>query len=348
MNAIDSMAKQWLNLGSKDEYGQQRRIEYRGRNLRASRTGGVSLRAQTKAAGINLTANTSHGVRVSRTIGRNTQLALQNGRLVFRGHYGSGPTKLNLSKTGATVSTRNALGTFNWIKPNRSSAKVLGVQVRGKKAANLQLIFMLFQAVAALVELAIMLFLLLVQIIGVAARWLWGGLREVPFVLRQLRRRLAVWRGRRQLKSGNGGLDARKLPSALTTPEQLLAACACLVLSWGRGKPAEEELQLTTHTLPVTALQQADATLQGWLDTSTGLTDAQGLGIASLLGEAAAEQLPGADLPALLFDLDDLALRDGPKNRLQEDLLAVFADAAGLRLVGRQEAARGQASPDRL
>lgn len=308
----------------------------------------MSLRAQTKAAGIHLTANTTHGVRVSRTIGRNTQLALQNGRLVFHGRYGSGPTKLNLSKTGATVSTRNALGTFNWIKPNRSSAKVLGVQVRGKKAANLQLIFMLFQAVSALVELAIMLFLLLVQIIGVAARWLWGGLREVPFVLRQLRRRLAVWRGRRQLKSSNGGLDARKLPSALTTPEQLLAACACLVLSWGRGKPAEEELQLTTHTLPVTALQQADATLQGCLDTSTGLTDAQGLGIASLLGEAAAEQLPGADLPALLFDLDDLALRDGPKNRLQEDLLAVFADAAGLRLVGRQEAARGQASPDRL
>ena len=339
------MARQWLNLGSKDEYGQQRRIEYRGRNLRASRTGGVSLRAQTKAAGINLTANTNHGVRVSRTIGRNTQLALQNGRLVFRGRYGSGPTKLNLSKTGATVSTRNALGTFNWIKPNRSSAKVLGVQVRGKKAANLQLIFMLLQAVAALVELAIMLFLLLVQAVGVVGRWLWGRLREIPFALRQLRRRVAVWRGRRQLeKTGNTGAVFHRLES----PEQLLAACACLVLSWGRGKPLEEELQLATYTLPVTALQQTDAALQAWLDDGTGLTDAQSLGLASLLGETAAGQLPGADLPALLFDLDDLALQDGPKNQLQEDLLAVFADAAGLRLVSRQEATRGQASPDRL
>ena len=124
-----------FNLGKKDEYGKQRRIEHRGRHLRASRTGGMALRAQAKAAGVNVTANTSTGFRVSGTPMKNTQVALQNGRFVLRGRYGSGPTKLNVSKTGATVSTRNELGSFNWIKPNRSSAKVAGIQVRGKNAA---------------------------------------------------------------------------------------------------------------------------------------------------------------------------------------------------------------------
>lgn len=39
-----------------------------------------------------------------------------------------------------SVSTKNALGTFNWTNPNRSSAKIAGIQRRGKKAANLELI----------------------------------------------------------------------------------------------------------------------------------------------------------------------------------------------------------------
>ena len=144
-----------FNLGSKDEYGRQRRVEHRGRHLRASRTGGVALRAQAKAAGVNVTANTSTGFRVSGTPMTNTQVALQNGRFVLRGRYGDGPTKLNVSKTGATVSTRNALGSFNWIKPNRSSAKIAGVQVRGQNAALLQVIYMLFVGLAMAVQVLI-------------------------------------------------------------------------------------------------------------------------------------------------------------------------------------------------
>ncbi len=70
----------FLNLGKKDEYGRQRRIEHRGRYLRASRTGGVALRAQAKAAGVNFTANTSRGFRVGTTPLKNTQVAFQNGR----------------------------------------------------------------------------------------------------------------------------------------------------------------------------------------------------------------------------------------------------------------------------
>ncbi|MFO8241481.1 MAG: hypothetical protein R6T90_10865, partial [Dissulfuribacterales bacterium] len=127
----------FLNVGKKDEYGKQRRIEHRGKYLRASRTGGVALRAQAKALGANLTANTTHGFRVSTTPLKNTQVALQNGRFVLRGRYSHGPFHFNLSKTGVSASTRNQLGSFNWVKPNRSSAKIFGVQLRGRKAANL-------------------------------------------------------------------------------------------------------------------------------------------------------------------------------------------------------------------
>lgn len=134
------------NLGNKDEYGKQVRIEHRGRYTRVSRTGGVSLRAQAKAAGVNITVNSQHGMRLSKGVAKGTQVAFQNGRFQFRGRYGKGPHKLNISKSGVSVSSRNALGTFNWAKPNRSSAKLFGVQVRGKNAAQLQLLFMLFQA----------------------------------------------------------------------------------------------------------------------------------------------------------------------------------------------------------
>ena len=125
-----------FNIGKTDEYGRQKRIEHRGKYLRASRTGGVSLRAQTKAAGLNVTGSTGRGIRVSTRAAKGTNVALQNGRFRLRGRYGKGPTKLNLSKSGASVSTRNALGTFNWINPNRSSAKIGGVQMREKKIAR--------------------------------------------------------------------------------------------------------------------------------------------------------------------------------------------------------------------
>lgn len=118
------------------DFAKQQRIEHRGKNLRVSRTGGVALRTQAKAAGLTITANSQHGLRVSSRVAKNTQVALQNGRPVLRGRYGSGATRLNLSKSGVSVSTRNPLGTFNWSKPNRSSVKIAGVQLRGKKSCQ--------------------------------------------------------------------------------------------------------------------------------------------------------------------------------------------------------------------
>ncbi len=67
-------------------------LSARAKNLRISRTGGVALRTQVKAAGLIFTANSQHGLRVSTALGKGTQVALQNGRLVLRGRYGRSPT----------------------------------------------------------------------------------------------------------------------------------------------------------------------------------------------------------------------------------------------------------------
>lgn len=191
-----------FNIGKTDQYGRQKRIEHRGKYLRASRTGGVSLRAQTKAAGLNVTGKTRRGIRVSTRAAKRTNVAVQNGRFTLRGRYGKGPTKLNLSKSGMSVSNRNALGTFNWTNPNRSSAKIAGVQMHGKKAANLQLIYLLMMLVVNLVKLGAMLVMWLAQAMVVIGRAVWIGsvsgtqaLVEVGHTLRE-RRRAATASGR--------------------------------------------------------------------------------------------------------------------------------------------------------
>jgi hypothetical protein len=147
----------------KNRDGRLKRVEYRGRYLRASRTGGVALRAQTRAAGINMTANTAHGTRVSTRIAKDTQAAFQNGRFILRGRYGDGPTKLNLSKSGVSVSSKTEIGTVNWFKPRYSSAKIGGVQVRGKNAIYLHLIVGLFQIAAYLLLFLAQVLVILMQ-----------------------------------------------------------------------------------------------------------------------------------------------------------------------------------------
>ena len=108
-----------LGVGKKDRDGRQVRIEHRGKYLRASRTGGVALRASARASGVGLTVNSSHGVRVSTAVAPGLQVAMQNNQFVLRGRYSSGPLNLNLSKSGVSASVKNSVGTFNFIRPNR-------------------------------------------------------------------------------------------------------------------------------------------------------------------------------------------------------------------------------------
>jgi hypothetical protein len=139
-----------FGFGKKDEDGKQVRIEHRGKYTRASRTGGVAVRAEQKVGPVNLTANSSKGVRASTRIANGTRVALQNGRFQLIGRWRAGPLGFNLSKTGVSASLKNKAGTFNFLKPQYSSFKFAGVQLRGKKAAQLQLIYMLIMAAAVL------------------------------------------------------------------------------------------------------------------------------------------------------------------------------------------------------
>ena len=133
-----------FGFGRKDANADQVRVEHRGRNTRASRTGGASVRAQGKIGKTNATVNSKHGLRLSRKVAKGTQLSLQNGRLGVRGRYGKGRLKTNLSKSGLSFSWRARRGSFNITRPARSSFKIAGMQFRGKTAVNLHLLFGVF------------------------------------------------------------------------------------------------------------------------------------------------------------------------------------------------------------
>ena len=146
-----------FGIGKKDKDGKQVRIEHRSKHIRASRTGGVAARAEKKIGDVNLTVNTAKGVRINTRIAKGTRAAMQNGRLQLIGRWKSGPIGFNLSKTGVSASYKNEAGTFNFIKPQYSSIKFGGIQVRGKQAALIHTVYILFVALGTLLMLAIKL-----------------------------------------------------------------------------------------------------------------------------------------------------------------------------------------------
>lgn len=127
-----------FGFGRKDRQGRQVRLEHRGRNLRASRTGGLAARAGTRAGPVNATINSAHGLRLSTRLAKGTHVAMQRGRFRLQGRWNAGPLGFNLSKSGVSASLRTQTGTFNFLKPRYSSFKFAGIQVRGKNAAYLQ------------------------------------------------------------------------------------------------------------------------------------------------------------------------------------------------------------------
>jgi hypothetical protein len=120
----------------------KKRIEYRGKNVRISRTRGIAATKTIKGDGFSATLNTNHGVRLHKRLFRGARMGFQRGNFQFIGRYNSGPFNFNISKGGVSTSIKNTRGSFNLFKPNYSSFKLGGVQVRGKNAANLQLIYL--------------------------------------------------------------------------------------------------------------------------------------------------------------------------------------------------------------
>ncbi len=329
----------FLNIGRKDKYGKQRRIEHRGKYLRASRTGGVALRAQEKALGASLTANTKHGFRVSTTPLKNTQVALQNGRFVLRGRYSNGPFQFNLSKTGVSASTRNRLGSFNWVKPNRSSAKIFGVQLRGRKAANMQMIYMLFTAVAVIFGILINLFIRFLEILIIIPGLVYRAAVASPYGSSML---IRGWRNRRLSKrvARLEGVMGRDMDS--WQEEELIAGAVLILAAWGRGNKATEiipvlELAIAEHAQDGT-LQRSREALRGTAlkmenyreETAADPNDP--LAILAMLASRLADRIQEQELPEILLEADELILKDGVRTVLQDRMLEVFGDFANLHL----------------
>ena len=142
------------STNSKDKNSPSKRIEYRGENVRVSRTGGISATKTFKADGVGATINTKHGLRLHKRLFKGARMGFQNGNFQFIGRYKSGPFNFNVSKNGFSTSLKNKRGSYNILKPNYSSFKLRGVQVRGKNAATLQLLFLAFGLLMAIFKLS--------------------------------------------------------------------------------------------------------------------------------------------------------------------------------------------------
>lgn len=162
-----------FGLGKKGKDGKQVRIEHRGKYTRASRTGGVAVRAEEKLGPVSLTANSSKGFRASSRIANGTRVALQNGRFQLIGRWRSGPLGFNLSKTGVSASVKNKAGTFNFLKPQYSSFKLGGIQLRGRRAAELQMIYMLIMAAVFAVIFGAKLIIFVLWLLALPILFIW-------------------------------------------------------------------------------------------------------------------------------------------------------------------------------
>ena len=127
---------------SKNKDKPSKRIEYKGENVRVSSTGGVSTTKTFKEDGVGATINTKHGLRLHKRLFKGARMGFQNGNFQFIGRYNSGPFNFNISKNGVSTSLKKKRGSYNVLKPNYSSFKFGGVQVRGKNAATFQMIYM--------------------------------------------------------------------------------------------------------------------------------------------------------------------------------------------------------------
>ncbi|ADC71623.1 conserved hypothetical protein [Thioalkalivibrio sp. K90mix] len=322
-----------LKVGEKDRDGRQKRIEHTGRYLRASRTGGLSLRAQTRAAGINLTGNTNHGVRVSTRLAKNTQVAFQNGRFILRGRYGSDAAKFNLSKSGVTVSTKTPIGSFNWIRPGRSSAKIAGVQLRGHNAAAIQGIFALFASVYWLLGGVLRLFAGLI-----------GGIGRLAAAA-QARRQLAEEEAARPEFSfetvralGDQVLAEHEVDPSTWSGRDQLATLAFAFLALGRGAALPHPSNERDSTPAVEAalfedMQTASEHWRIWLGPLPPEDIEPAMGIVTILAQSLGQTADSEWRGEVLLALDDACLRDGPKTLLQEAMIDLTAEAMGVELV---------------
>ena len=109
-----------------------------------------------------VTLNSAHGVRLSKSWG-GVQTAFQNSRFILRGRWSTKTdTNVNLSKSGLSISQKQTLEHSTLQINNRSSASILGINFRGKKAAQtvailalLEFLFKFLMVILSLVPLVL-------------------------------------------------------------------------------------------------------------------------------------------------------------------------------------------------
>lgn len=330
----------FFNLGKKDKYGKQKRIEHRSKNLRISRTGGVALRQQAKVAGLTITANSNHGMRLSKQVGKGTQVALQNGRFVLRGRYGRGPMHLNLSKSGVSVSARNPLGTFNLTKPNRSSVKIAGVQLRGKKAANIQTIFILGMLLLPILQGLAQLLGFILQATGRALTHLWNWMTNLP---QQFSDALIRRRNKKIKAHLSQSAQLFKPPVKQWTATQLRAALLLMLTGWGRGLTAQEaaarldlykQQRVTTQNaapelnISATVLNEVAQQLETVRCAHQEHVFTDPYTLTALFAQQLLQSVTEQERIDAFLNTDDWVVAIDKRTVLQEALLEVFADFA--------------------
>ena len=319
-----------FKIGETDREGRQKRIEHTGRYLRASRTGGVALRAHARVLGVNVTGNTSRGVRVSTRLAKNTQVATQNGRLLLRGRYGTDAATLNLSKSGLTVSSKTPVGAVNWVKPGRSSFKMAGIHVRGHKAAYLQGVYALVAVLGAAMRAAL-------EVLAAIAGLFYRGAQRA-----KIRRELAERENARlELEAvdarAEGEAIARERGVDLTREpaRDLFAALVFVVVCLGRGEdPLGPEAMGTSEPddaagcALVTEVRACGEQIRAWLGhAGADAAPEQLLGLARALTGALAPKLEEPLRGETLLSLDDACLASGPKTVIQEVMIDEVARA---------------------
>jgi hypothetical protein len=93
--------------------------------------------------GAGATLNSKHGLRLHTRLFQGARMGLQNGNFQCIGSYHSGAFNFNISKRGVSSALQNKRGAYNLFKPNYSSFKFGGIQLRGKNAAAFQWVYML-------------------------------------------------------------------------------------------------------------------------------------------------------------------------------------------------------------
>jgi hypothetical protein len=282
----------------------------------------VALRAQTKAAGINLTANSAHGARVSTRLAKGTQGAFQNGRFILRGRYGDGPTKLNLSKSGVSVSSKTDIGTINWFKPGYSSVKIGGVQVRGKNAVYLHLIVGIIQVLAYLLLFLVQVAILALQGLYWLAVQLWafGKWSYQSVQAKRLEPIESKWM--QQLET----LDRGSIKMAMDLIFFKIASGEAITVD--RQLPESTSSQEEGSRIAATSLIQR-------LLSQTNLKPPKNLELLfGCLAKSYAEQVGESDSIEKFLALDEAANEQEKRTRLQDRLLGVYAESCGIEAEG--------------